>query len=62
MVICLLCAGITIDGTSRRICRVLVGDQDDEVPSRERYVQELVIKYMQRQITEFKKDDQEPVI
>jgi hypothetical protein len=62
MVICLLCAGITIDGTSKRTCHVLVRDQDDEVPPWERDVQELVIKYMQRQITEFKKDDQEPVI
>jgi hypothetical protein len=61
MAICLLCAGITIDGTSRRTYRVLVGE-DDEVPPRERDVQELVIKCMQRQITEFKRDDQEPMI
>jgi len=46
MVICLFCARITIDGTSRRTCRVLVGE-DDEVSPRERDVQELVIKYMQ---------------
>lgn len=58
MVICLLCAGITMDGTSRRTCRVLVGE-DDEVPPREKDVQELMIKYMQRQITKLKRDDQE---